>query len=67
VKYRPNAEVGFYQAHQRRRLAGSSEKLSPGYTVSIGWDNFTPRRYQDEGIQKPFFAIFRLDGGRSPF
>jgi maltose/maltodextrin transport system permease protein len=25
--------------------------------VTIGWDNFT-RVFTDEGIQKPFFAIF---------
>ncbi|PLL43775.1 maltose ABC transporter permease MalF, partial [Klebsiella michiganensis] len=56
VKYRPNAEVGFYQAMNADGSWGS-EKLSPGYTVTIGWDNFT-RVFQDEGIQKPFFAIF---------
>ncbi|MEX5783150.1 maltose ABC transporter permease MalF [Enterobacter hormaechei] len=33
------------------------DKLSPGYTVTIGWDNFI-RVFTDEGIQKPFFAIF---------
>ncbi len=25
--------------------------------MTIGWDNFT-RVFHDEGIQKPFFAIF---------
>lgn len=40
VKYRPNAEVGFYQAINADGSWGS-EKLSPGYTVTIGWDNFT--------------------------
>lgn len=38
-------------------VAGVLKKLSPGYTVTIGWDNFT-RVFTDEGIQKPFFAIF---------
>ncbi|MED0262215.1 maltose ABC transporter permease MalF [Escherichia coli] len=33
------------------------EKLSPGYTVTTGWKNFT-RVFTDEGIQKPFLAIF---------
>ena len=56
VKYRPNNDVGFYQAINADGSWGT-EKLSPGYTVTIGWDNFT-RVFQDEGIQKPFFAIF---------
>ena len=56
VKYRPNNDVGFYQAVNADGTWGD-EKLSPGYTVGIGWDNFT-RVFTDEGIQKPFFAIF---------
>ena len=56
VKYRPNNDVGFYQAINADGSWGT-EKLSPGYTVTIGWDNFT-RVFHDEGIQKPFFAIF---------
>ncbi len=56
VKYLPNNDAGFYQAVDAAgNLTG--EKLSPGYTVTIGWDNFT-RVFTDEGIQKPFFAIF---------
>ncbi|WP_252145446.1 maltose ABC transporter permease MalF [Yokenella regensburgei] len=51
AKYRPNNDIGYYQA------VGGEEKLSPGYTVTIGWDNFM-RVFTDEGIQKPFFAIF---------
>ena len=51
VAYRPNNDIGYYQA------VGGEEKLSPGYTVTIGWDNFT-RVFTDEGIQKPFLAIF---------
>ncbi|WP_437891203.1 maltose ABC transporter permease MalF [Phytobacter sp. V91] len=56
VKYRPNNSLGFYQAVNADSSWGD-EKLSPGYTVTIGWDNFT-RVFTDEGIQKPFFAIF---------
>ena len=51
VKYRPDNHIGYYQA------IGGDEKLSPGYTVAVGWDNFT-RVFTDEGIQKPFLAIF---------
>ncbi|ADO50367.1 maltose ABC transporter permease MalF [[Enterobacter] lignolyticus] len=51
AKYRPNDDIGYYQA-----LEGG-EKLSPGYTVTIGWKNFM-RVFTDEGIQKPFIAIF---------
>jgi len=56
VTYRPNNDSGYYQS---LNVDGSwgSEKLSPGYTVTIGWDNFT-RVFTDEGIQKPFLAIF---------
>ncbi|HKS34205.1 MAG TPA: maltose ABC transporter permease MalF [Enterobacteriaceae bacterium] len=56
VQYRPNNTTGFYQALAADE-SWASEKLSPGYTVSIGWDNFT-RVFTDEGIQKPFLAIF---------
>jgi len=56
VKYRPNNDVGFYQAVNADG-DWESERLSPGYTVTIGWDNFM-RVFTDEGIQKPFLAIF---------
>lgn len=56
VKYRPNNDIGFYQSINADGTWGD-EKLSPGYTVTIGWDNFT-RVFTDEGIQKPFIAIF---------
>ncbi len=56
VTYRPNNKTGFYQAVNTDGQWGA-EKLSPGYTVSIGWDNFM-RVFTDEGIQKPFLAIF---------
>ncbi|QDY43913.1 maltose ABC transporter permease MalF [Candidatus Pantoea soli] len=56
ARYRANAESGFYQ---RIQADGSwdSEQLSPGFTVSAGWKNFV-RVFTDEGIQKPFLAIF---------
>lgn len=56
VKYRPNNHIGFYESVNGDG-SWAGEKLSPGYTVSIGVDNFT-RVFTDEGIQKPFFAIF---------
>ncbi|HDT6546951.1 TPA: maltose ABC transporter permease MalF [Kluyvera ascorbata] len=56
VKYRANNDIGFYQTVNADGSWGT-EKLSPGYTVGIGWDNFT-RVFTDEGIQKPFVAIF---------
>ena len=56
VKYRPNNDIGFYQAVNADGN-WDGEKLSPGYTVTIGWDNFL-RVFTDEGIQQPFFAIF---------
>ena len=56
VKYRPNNEIGYYQSLTADGHWGD-EKLSPGYTVTTGWDNFS-RVFTDEGIQKPFLAIF---------
>ncbi|XMR55112.1 maltose ABC transporter permease MalF [Escherichia coli] len=56
VKYRPNNQIGFYQSITADGNWGD-EKLSPGYTVTTGWKNFT-RVFTDEGIQKPFLAIF---------
>jgi len=56
VKYRPNAEIGFYQAVNADGNWGQ-ETLSPGYTVTTGWKNFL-RVLQDEGIKKPFVSIF---------
>ncbi len=54
--YRPNGDSGFYQALNADG-SWNSEKLSPGYTVNSGWKNFL-RVFTDEGIQKPFLAIF---------
>lgn len=55
VKYRPNNQIGF--TSPLPPMATGDEKLSPGYTVTTGWKNFT-RVFTDEGIQKPFLAIF---------
>ncbi|MBS9439740.1 maltose ABC transporter permease MalF [Photorhabdus noenieputensis] len=54
--YRPNTDTGFYQSVNAEGTWGN-ETLTPGFTVSIGWKNFL-RVIQDEGIQKPFLAIF---------
>ncbi len=56
VKYWPNPSTGFYQAVNADGQ-WENEKLSPGFTVSIGWKNFL-RVLHDEGIQKPFISIF---------
>ncbi len=56
VIYRPNIDVGFYQAINADGQ-WENEKLSPGFTVTIGWKNFL-RVLHDEGIQKPFISIF---------
>ncbi|MCC8375279.1 MULTISPECIES: maltose ABC transporter permease MalF [Photorhabdus] len=54
--YRPNTDTGFYQSVNAEGTWGN-ETLTPGFTVTIGWKNFL-RVIQDEGIQKPFLAIF---------
>ncbi|NHB93522.1 maltose ABC transporter permease MalF [Photorhabdus cinerea] len=54
--YRPNMDTGFYQSVDAKGKWGN-ETLTPGFTISIGWKNFL-RVIQDEGIQKPFLAIF---------
>ncbi|MFC0228047.1 maltose ABC transporter permease MalF [Serratia aquatilis] len=56
IQYRPNPEVGFYQAINADG-SWAKDTLSPGFTVTIGWKNFL-RVLNDEGIQKPFVSIF---------
>ncbi|AGO57231.1 maltose transport system permease protein MalF [Serratia plymuthica 4Rx13] len=56
IQYRPNPDIGFYQALTADGN-WAKETLSPGYTVTIGWKNFL-RVLQDEGIKKPFVSIF---------
>ncbi len=54
--YRANPQTGFYQAVNADNT-WNNETLSPGFTVNTGWKNFV-RVFTDEGIQKPFLAIF---------
>ncbi|MEA9391513.1 maltose ABC transporter permease MalF [Acerihabitans sp. TG2] len=56
VVYRPDNSTGFYRAVGADGRFGDN-KLSPGYTVSVGWHNFL-RVLNDQGIQKPFLSIF---------
>ncbi len=56
VSYRANPDTGFYQVIDAKGQWGE-ERLSPGFTVGAGWQNFI-RVFTDEGIQKPFLAIF---------
>lgn len=62
VKYRPNNDSGYYQSINADGSWGD-EKLSHGYTVTIGAKNFT-RVFTDEGIQKPF-SLSSSDRGLS--
>ena len=57
VKYRPNDQSGSLPVTITADGNWGDEKLSPGYTVTTGWKNVT-RVFIDEGIQKPFLAIF---------
>ncbi|OZG75300.1 maltose ABC transporter permease MalF [Hahella sp. CCB-MM4] len=50
VAYYPNDEIGFYQN-------ADGATLSPGWTVTIGWDNYL-RVITDESIREPFLQIF---------
>ncbi|VEC01585.1 Maltose transport system permease protein malF [Cedecea lapagei] len=56
VKYAPNDHIGYYESVNADG-SWAGERLSPGYTVTIGWKNFL-RVFHDDGIQKPFLAIF---------
>ncbi|TGD49537.1 maltose ABC transporter permease MalF, partial [Salmonella enterica subsp. enterica serovar Poona] len=55
VKYRPNNDSGYYQSINADGSWGD-EKLSPGYTVTIGAKNFN-NVLTDIFIQKTFLAI----------
>ncbi len=57
VLYLPNNATGFYQAMDAKGQWINDTRLSPGYTVNIGWTNFL-RVLQDKGIQQPFIKIF---------
>lgn len=56
IRYRPNDDIGFFQAVNS---AGEfdGETLEPGYAVGIGWKNFA-KIFTDEGMQKPLISIF---------
>ena len=46
----PNFDTGFYQT-------SAGEKMAPGFTVAVGWQNFT-RVVTDPNIREPFLQIF---------
>ncbi|WP_261193191.1 maltose ABC transporter permease MalF [Pseudoruegeria sp. SHC-113] len=46
----PNQEIGFYETEE-------GEKVTPGWRVPVGWDNFRDIA-QNEGIREPIFQIF---------
>ncbi|MDG9666120.1 maltose ABC transporter permease MalF [Hahella sp. CR1] len=50
VVYAPNQDIGFYEGPQ-------GETLSPGWTVTIGWDNYV-QVVTDSSIRGPFIEIF---------
>lgn len=54
--YKANNETGFFQAVNETG-EWLNETLEPGYTVTVGWQNFL-KIFTDEGIQKPFVQIF---------
>ncbi|BAN94916.1 binding-protein-dependent transport systems inner membrane component [Plautia stali symbiont] len=56
ARYQANRDTGFYQQINADD-SWASEQLSPGFTVGACWKNFA-RVFTDEGIQKPFLAIF---------
>lgn len=47
---KPDHEIGFYMDEEGNRM-------SPGFTIYIGWDNFS-KVLTDPGIQAPFLKIF---------
>ncbi|MFM2486188.1 maltose ABC transporter permease MalF [Celerinatantimonas yamalensis] len=56
ASYLPNYKTGFYQQILADGHWGK-EVLSPGFSVNIGWANFT-RIVTDRGIRMPFIDIF---------
>ncbi|UYM17320.1 maltose ABC transporter permease MalF [Endozoicomonas euniceicola] len=47
--YQPDHATGFY-------MSQDGERMAPGFTVYVGWDNFV-RVLTDPGIQGPFWKI----------
>lgn len=54
--YKANNDIGFFQAVNETG-EWLSETLEPGFTVTVGWQNFI-KIFTDAGIQKPFVQIF---------
>lgn len=50
VRYTPNRETGFFESD-------SGERLSPGFTVAVGLDNYA-RMVNDPDFRGPFLSIF---------
>ncbi len=48
--FKPNDKVGYYEN-------ASGDKLSPGYTVNVGFANYA-RMINDENFRAPFISIF---------
>lgn len=55
-RYRANDEIGFFQQIDDQGNY-TAQRLEPGYTVGIGWQNFV-KILTDEGVQAPFIKIF---------
>ncbi|ABY69806.1 ABC-type sugar transport systems, permease component [Actinobacillus pleuropneumoniae serovar 3 str. JL03] len=55
-RYKPNDDIGFFQPiDEQGNFTGN--RLEPGYTVSVGWQNFV-KILTDDGVQEPFIKIF---------
>jgi maltose/maltodextrin transport system permease protein len=54
----PNAETGFFEsAGSDGKVHGEVERVSPGYTVGVGFANYT-RMLLDADFRGPFVSIF---------
>lgn len=55
-RYKPNDDIGFFQPiDEQDNFVGN--RLEPGYTVTVGWQNFV-KILTDDGVQEPFIKIF---------
>ncbi len=54
LAFTPNRETGFFEA---RLPSGEVERVSPGFTVGIGWANYS-RMLLDADFRGPFVGIF---------
>jgi len=56
ITFKPNMEVGFYQAVDKNdQFVGNT--ISPGFVVNVDTANFE-RVWKDDGIKEPFIGIF---------